>query len=97
MRQLSDGERELWNELQRDAAPDFKVLSEKPGTRRKGPILCDGCHEAIEVGQRYKTVTYLEDGTFGHTRLHDPVCPKFEAALAEGDPPAWAGKDEDLI
>lgn len=90
MRSLSDGEREIWNDSQRDdGAPDWKTLSETRHTRRKGPVDCDGCHEVIEIGQRYKIVTALEDGSFIQMRLHEPVCPKFQRVLSEGDGPDW--------
>lgn len=93
MRQLSDGERELWNEMQREAAgdpADWKTLSERVGVRRKGPVPCDICQEIIEVGERYTTVSALEDGEFVQFRAHNPHCPKIQAALSEGDPPWWA-------
>lgn len=95
IRRLSDGERALWNEQQHDAAPDWRTLSEREGIRRVGPIICDGCDEAIKVGDRYKTVSALEDGKFVQLRLHAPACPRLLQALAEGDGPPWAHNQGD--
>jgi hypothetical protein len=75
MRQLSDGERELWNEMQRDGAPYWRTLSSKVSTRGARPIHCDVCDNGITSGQRYTTVTGLEDGKFVMIR-HHVVCPE---------------------
>ncbi len=97
MRQLSDGEREALYDSQRDdGAPDWKTLSDRKSTRRKGPVECDGCHDIIEVGERYRTVSALEDGQFVMMRLHEPRCPKFHAIYSSGEGPGW-GPDCDLI
>jgi len=60
-----------------DGAPDWRLLSEKVSTRRKGPILCTFCNDPINVGDRYRTVSAMEDGRFVLIQQHTPSCPRF--------------------
>lgn len=78
-RQLSDGERELWQEMQREAAPDVVVLSQKSVKARKEHT-CDLCGQTIIVGDSYEAVAFLEDGEFQTHKMH-LVCPPREGEL----------------
>lgn len=68
-RQLSDGERDIWNEMQADAAPTVTVLWDKTPKAKK-PHLCDACNEEIAVGEVYKSTGVIEDGVFQATKMH---------------------------
>lgn len=81
-RGMSDGEREMWNEQQRDAAPDVRLLWHKRPVARK-PHLCDHCNDEIAPGTRYESIGLLSDGTFQFEKLHlfahhcPSGCPRF--------------------
>lgn len=99
MRALSDGEREIWNDMQRDAAPDerdYRVLSQREHTRGSIPCLCDYCDEGIEPGQRYRVVSLINEGKFELIRHHAGMCPKVQAIMSEGYAPDWP-PGEDLF
>lgn len=85
MRQMSDGERELWNEMQRDAAPDVRTIAIRTATRRGPPILCDNCGAPINPGDRYGSHVFTEDGRFELTRYHTPCPPDAAEQAAEVD------------
>lgn len=100
MRSLSDGEREIWNDLQRDAAPDerdYRVLSKREHTRGQTACPCDHCDAAIQSGQRYVAVSLINEGKFELIRHHVGICPKIQAAMSEGGPPDWSYAEEDLF
>lgn len=95
-RGMSDGEREIWNEMQRDAAPDprdYRVLSQRQHTRGPRPCLCDYCNNPIETGQRYAAVSLMNEGRFELIRHHAPICPTLSEAMSEGWAPDWAYAD----
>jgi hypothetical protein len=69
MRQLSDGERELWNEMQRDAAPDIRVLWDKQPVARKAHR-CARCGDEIKAGERYESTGIITDGVLEATKQH---------------------------
>lgn len=61
---MSDGARDLWNEMQRDAMPDFEVLRETTHVARKVCYRCEACRAMIQKGQQYHYTVLLEDGEF---------------------------------
>lgn len=92
-RGMTDGEREIWNEMQRDAAPDpreHRVLSQRRHTRGARPCLCDYCGAPIETGERYAAVSLINEGQFELVRHHVPTCPQVSETMSEGHAPDWA-------
>lgn len=67
-RHISDGDRDLWNEMQRDAAPDVKMLHDKVSVARRGHELSCGCF--IFAGERYRSVAMIADGKFERSKEH---------------------------
>lgn len=61
---MSDGARELWEEMQRDAAPQFEILRESTHVARKVCYRCSACRGHIGRGQQYRYTVLLEDGDF---------------------------------
>lgn len=68
-RGMSDGEREIWNEMQADAAPDIRVLWDKTPVARK-PHRCDCCGGEIASGEKYESRGIVLDGAFQAEKLH---------------------------
>lgn len=65
---VSDGDRAVWDEMQRDAAPDCKVLKSAVSVARKGHELDCGCF--VLPGERYRSIALLEDGAFIRWKEH---------------------------
>ena len=61
---MSDGARDLWNEMQRDAVPDIEVLRESTHVARKVCYRCSACRAMIQKGQQYRYTVLKEDGEF---------------------------------
>jgi hypothetical protein len=65
---MNEADRDVWNEMQRDAAPDIRVLSNRKTKARKAFVLDCGC--PIAAGQFYCSAAWLEDGQFHAKRDH---------------------------
>ena len=97
---MSDGEREIWAELQREAAPDIVVLWDKTPKARR-PHLCDACNEEIAPGTVYESRGWREDGEFKTEKLHrwayqhPSGCPRFaERDKREAEAALTGGRDD---
>lgn len=69
VREMTSGERELWNEAQRDAAPDVRTLWHRYPVARRAHR-CDLCGGEIAAGTQYETQGYLEDGALRRFKSH---------------------------
>lgn len=81
--------------------PDYRRLWMRTHVARKPGRPCDCCHEPIEVGQKYESHGYTEDGVFKHDRCHWAAyhypsgCPKY-AARDRAEAEAQMAADEKL-
>ena len=73
MRYLSAGERDLWNEMQRDGAPEYQCLRNSKHKARKDHT-CSICKQTIKAGETYIKHVYTLDGEFIADKEHD-ICP----------------------
>ena len=64
MREMTDGERAIWNEMQADACPEYVELSERRNVARKFHR-CTLCQSHILPGETYHKIAFTEDGHFG--------------------------------
>lgn len=75
MSRMSDGARALWEEMQRDAAPDCQVLRVSFHRARKGGCYrCGNCGLTLHAGECYRYEVVLIDGEFTTFVAHR-VCP----------------------
>ena len=78
MNRWSDGERQTWNEAQRDAVPVTRLLRKsRHVAKRRHRQPCDVCGSAIKPGQQYEAHAFTVDGEFQTVRAHIG-CPKRE-------------------
>lgn len=72
---MNEADRDVWNEMQRDAAPDVRVISQRQHRARKAIRLDCGC--ITKPGDLYCSMAWLEDGSFktakGHPLLACPL------------------------
>jgi hypothetical protein len=77
---MNDADRDVWNEMQRDAAPDVTRLSDRIHTARKEHTLDCGC--IVKPGEKYGVVVDLVDGkmeTYKGHALGWATCPTLYA------------------
>ncbi len=67
---MSDGARELWQEMQADGMPHVEVLRESTHRARKTRYRCSACHDMIRKGARYHYTVLKEDGEFVTSACH---------------------------
>ena len=73
MRTLTDGERDIWNELQADAAPDHRTLRETKHKASKAHT-CDACGGIIHPGEMYWNAAHVVDDEFIIEKTHAHDC-----------------------
>jgi hypothetical protein len=68
-RHLSDGEREILNQLNQEAAPDYEEIHSEIRKARKDHI-CNVCKRTIRKGDRYEKHVFRLDGVFQELKHH---------------------------
>ena len=71
MRRMTDGERELWNEMQADAMPEVRELGRRK-LRARVRHVCTTCRKPIQPGEQYLRVALVEDGRFEELKFCGP-------------------------
>ncbi|HVA28821.1 MAG TPA: hypothetical protein VNF68_11610 [Candidatus Baltobacteraceae bacterium] len=66
---MTDGEREIWSEMQRDAAPTVSVWRTTLHRSRKDRV-CSDCKRTIRAGEQYSKTFFVEDGEAGTIVSH---------------------------
>lgn len=85
---MTDGERDVWNEMQRDAAPDVRIMQTTRQRSRK-ERKCDECPNPIKVGDEYDRTFIVEDGQPATVITHPRGSMCYEANEVHDDEPPY--------